>query len=94
MIGFTSMASTPLMEHKQKTTIIKAIVSPVVENVVTFDVISFDNIQMQLRNLKVIDKDVGWINRKVVNFVTFYKEIQNQEIEFIGPITQNCRSNC
>ena len=108
MIGLTSMASTPLMEQKQKTTISKAIVSPVVANVVTFDVISFDNVEIQMSNTNALIfvkekqpinlvttiKDVGWLNRKTVNFNTFYKEIQNQEIVFIDPLTRNCRSNC
>ena len=74
MIGLTSMASTPLMEQKQKTTFSKDIVSPVVANVVTFDVISFDNIEIQMSNIiapcfvketqlinpVITIKDVGW----------------------------------
>ena len=108
MIGLTSMASTPSMEQKQKTTISKAIVSPLVANVVTFDIISFDDVKIQKSNLKaqflvnkmqpitlfVVNNDVGLTNYNEVSLFTFYKEIQKPEVVFIHPLTRNCRSNC
>lgn len=72
MIGFTSMACTPLLEQKQKTTIEKSTDFYNVENVEKFELISFDNVEFKkfIAFETVIEKtfinpentiiDVGW----------------------------------
>jgi hypothetical protein len=104
MIGFTSMASTPLLEQKQKPTIEKSIAFSDVENVVNFEVISFDNskIEVFIAFETVIEKtfinpentvnDVGW-KISGINYNSKFKQSNSLKYNRIHFVSLNNKGN-